>query len=90
MCSYHSLAAPKGKFICFDSIVVEQRLHKHGHTYKQACGDGSGEHADRRACLLDNMSTGVYAFSVPQQGKTSPLDRPAAWPRGTQAPSTSS
>ena len=49
MCSYHSLAAPKGKFICFDSIVVEQRLHKHANIYKRV---GMGLRARGQACML--------------------------------------
>ena len=79
-------------------LPFSRRFERQVHLFRQHCSRTAPaqarehlqawgcEHADRRACLLDSMHTGVYACSIPQQGKTSPLHRPAAWPRGTQAP----
>ena len=82
MCSYHSLAAPKGKFICFDSIVVEQRLHKHANIYKRGVASTrTGVHACSIACIQASMLARYHSkarrprFIVQRRGLEEPRRR---------------
>ena len=85
MRSYHSLAAPKGKFICFDSIVVEQRLHKHAHIYKRVgmgvASTRTGVHACSIACIQASMLARYHSkarrprFIVQRRGLEEPRRR---------------